>query len=74
VFGEGYQNNHHQYPHSANFGIRWFELDCGYWFCLLGERLGMFTLNKVIPDTPIARHNGTTTKCTSSISPDDKKY
>jgi len=47
VFGEGYQNNHHQYPESAKFGIRWFEVDCGYWLCLAGERLGLFTLNKV---------------------------
>jgi len=47
VFGEGYQNNHHQYPDSAKFGLRWFEVDCGYWLCLAGEKLGIFSLNKV---------------------------
>jgi len=47
VFGEGYQNNHHQYPDSAKFGIRWFEFDCGYWLCLFGESLGVFKVNKV---------------------------
>jgi len=46
VFGEGYQNNHHQSPDSAKFGVRWFELDSGYWFCLLGEKCGLLTINK----------------------------
>jgi len=47
IFGEGYQNNHHQYPNSAKFGVRWFELDLGYWICLIGEKLRLFTLNKI---------------------------
>jgi stearoyl-CoA desaturase (delta-9 desaturase) len=47
VFGEGYQNNHHQQPHSAKFGVRWFEFDCGFWLCLLGDKLGFFEIVKV---------------------------
>ena len=46
VFGEGYQNNHHQNPLSAKFGVRWFEVDFGYWFCLLGHKLGLFKIAK----------------------------
>ncbi len=30
-FGEGFQNNHHRFPKSAKFSMRWFELDFG-WF------------------------------------------
>lgn len=30
VFGEGYQNNHHEYPSSPKFSVRWFEFDPGY--------------------------------------------
>lgn len=29
-FGEGYQNNHHRFPKSAKFSMRWFEFDFGY--------------------------------------------
>lgn len=29
-FGEGWHNNHHMYGRSANFGIKWWELDIGY--------------------------------------------
>lgn len=30
-FGEGFHNNHHQFPGSARMGQRWYELDLGYW-------------------------------------------
>ncbi len=30
MMGEGYHNNHHQYPAKLNFGSRWFELDPAY--------------------------------------------
>ena len=30
VFGEGYQNNHHRFPDSAKFSVKWFEVDPGY--------------------------------------------
>ena len=29
-FGEGYHNNHHAHPSSANFGVKWFEFDLGW--------------------------------------------
>lgn len=29
-FGEGWHNNHHKYPGSANFGVRPFELDISF--------------------------------------------
>ncbi len=30
-FGEGWHNNHHAFPRSARHGLRWWELDLGYW-------------------------------------------
>lgn len=33
VFGEGYQNNHHEKPQSANFSHHWWEVDLGYVLC-----------------------------------------
>jgi stearoyl-CoA desaturase (delta-9 desaturase) len=41
TMGEGWHNNHHHYPHSANQGFRWWEIDlCYYALCALG-RLGL---------------------------------
>lgn len=31
-FGEGFHNNHHAFPSSSKFGIRWFELDLSWQF------------------------------------------
>ncbi len=33
VAGEGYQNNHHRYPSSVKFSIKWWEFDWGYGLC-----------------------------------------
>ena len=41
VFGEGYQNNHHHSPRSANFAMRGGEVDLGYALCVASERLGL---------------------------------
>ncbi len=45
VFGEGYQNNHHQFPLSPKFSIKWWEVDMGYALCrgLSAMRLLKFT-------------------------------
>ena len=39
VMGEGYQNNHHYLPQAARFGVRWWEVDMGYWLCQLARFL-----------------------------------
>jgi len=41
VFGEGYQNNHHENPRSAKFSVKWWELDMGYVVCLIARSLRM---------------------------------
>lgn len=40
-WGEGWHNNHHAFPYSAAFGLRWFEFDPGFLFIRLLERLGL---------------------------------
>jgi stearoyl-CoA desaturase (delta-9 desaturase) len=30
-FGEGWHNNHHAFPTSARYGLRWWQIDVGYW-------------------------------------------
>ena len=39
--GEGWHNNHHAFPYSAAFGLRWFEFDPGFLFIRLLETLGL---------------------------------
>lgn len=46
VVGEGFQNNHHKYPESAKFSIRWFEIDLGYTICLLLEKMGAISIKR----------------------------
>lgn len=37
IGGEELHNNHHQYPVSAKFSVRWYEFDVGWlYICLLG--------------------------------------
>jgi stearoyl-CoA desaturase (delta-9 desaturase) len=31
TFGEGWHNNHHAYPTSAQHGLRWYEIDLNWW-------------------------------------------
>ena len=40
-FGEGWHNNHHAFPSSARFGLRWWQIDLGYWFICVLALLGL---------------------------------
>ena len=44
MMGEGYHNDHHQYPSNANFGVRWFEIDPVYYIILLFSKIHIVTL------------------------------
>lgn len=48
AWGEGWHNNHHAFPHSAAFGLRWFEFDPGFILIRLLEALG-FAWNVKVP-------------------------
>jgi stearoyl-CoA desaturase (delta-9 desaturase) len=45
--GEGYHNNHHDAPTSAQFGRRWFDLDAAWWLIKVTEKLGISDVRKV---------------------------
>jgi stearoyl-CoA desaturase (delta-9 desaturase) len=45
--GEGYHNNHHDAPTSAQFGRRWFDLDAAWWLIKVTEKLGISNVRKV---------------------------
>jgi stearoyl-CoA desaturase (delta-9 desaturase) len=40
-WGEGWHNNHHAFPYSAAFGLRWYEFDPGFMFIRLLAALGL---------------------------------
>jgi stearoyl-CoA desaturase (delta-9 desaturase) len=44
--GELFQNNHHKHPNSANFAVRWWELDPTYPIILLLNKLRVIKLRK----------------------------
>ncbi|MFG0329023.1 MAG: acyl-CoA desaturase [Phycisphaerales bacterium] len=39
--GEGWHNNHHYYPYSANSGFYWWEFDPVYYVIVVFEKLGL---------------------------------
>jgi stearoyl-CoA desaturase (delta-9 desaturase) len=39
--GEGWHNNHHAFPTSARFGLRWWQIDVGYWLIHVLSLLGL---------------------------------
>jgi len=39
TMGEGFQNNHHHQPESAKFSVKWWELDFGFYCCLLAQKI-----------------------------------
>jgi stearoyl-CoA desaturase (delta-9 desaturase) len=41
TFGEGWHNNHHAFPNSARFGLRWWQMDLGYGSIWLLKSLGL---------------------------------
>jgi stearoyl-CoA desaturase (delta-9 desaturase) len=55
AWGEGWHNNHHAFPYSAAFGLRWFEFDPGFLFIRLLEALGLAWDVKVPSPAKIAR-------------------
>jgi stearoyl-CoA desaturase (Delta-9 desaturase) len=46
ILGEGYQNNHHERPASANFAFRWWEIDFGYVMCRIAQAMRFIDINR----------------------------
>ncbi|HXU82104.1 MAG TPA: fatty acid desaturase [Polyangia bacterium] len=45
--GEGWHNNHHAFPRSARLGLRWWELDPGWWL-IAGLRAAGLATNVLV--------------------------
>lgn len=41
TFGEGWHNNHHTFPGSAKFGLKWWQIDLGYWVISTLKAVGL---------------------------------
>ena len=52
IGGEELHNNHHTYPTSAKFSLKWFEFDLGWTYIRILSALG---LAKVLRVAPVAR-------------------
>jgi stearoyl-CoA desaturase (delta-9 desaturase) len=49
IGGEELHNNHHAYPTSAKFSIRWYEFDLGWLYIRMLAALGLATVRKTAP-------------------------
>jgi stearoyl-CoA desaturase (delta-9 desaturase) len=47
MMGEGYHNNHHKHASSANFGVKWHEIDITYLIIRMLDFLGIIQLKAV---------------------------
>mgnify|MGYP006272949225 CR=1 FL=1 len=41
LLGEAWHNNHHAFPESARFGLKWTQPDPGYWFVVFLQSVGL---------------------------------
>jgi stearoyl-CoA desaturase (Delta-9 desaturase) len=53
IGGEELHNNHHAYPTSAKFSIRWYELDLGWLYIRALSALGLATVRKTAPQVKL---------------------
>jgi stearoyl-CoA desaturase (delta-9 desaturase) len=49
IGGEELHNNHHAYPTSAKFSMRWYEFDLGWMYIRILRALGLATVRKQAP-------------------------
>jgi stearoyl-CoA desaturase (delta-9 desaturase) len=49
IGGEELHNNHHAYPTSAKFSIRWYEFDLGWLYIRALSAMGLATVRKTAP-------------------------
>jgi stearoyl-CoA desaturase (delta-9 desaturase) len=49
IGGEELHNNHHAYPTSAKFSLRWYELDLGWLYIRALSALGLAKVRKTAP-------------------------
>lgn len=60
TLGEGWHNNHHQYPGSSRQGFYWWELDITYYLLLALGRIGLIRDLRPIPQAALAKDSSRT--------------
>jgi fatty-acid desaturase len=51
IFGEGWHNNHHAFPHSARQGLEWYQFDPAWYVIWMLHRVGLATGVKLPAET-----------------------
>ena len=59
IGGEELHNNHHAFPASARFSVKWYEFDIGWLYIRILESLGLVTVKKVAPKPRFAEAKAT---------------
>ena len=49
IGGEELHNNHHTYPSSAKFSVKWWEIDVGWWWIKLFSWFGLVRIKRLPP-------------------------
>jgi sn-2 palmitoyl-lipid 9-desaturase len=53
TYGEGWHNNHHSYPHAAQSGYRWWEIDPTWWVIRGFRKIGLARKVNTLPTVRI---------------------
>ena len=67
TFGEGWHNNHHAFPASASLGLRWWQVDFGFFTIRILKALGLVWDVRLPSAEQIANHIQT------SMTPDSPR-
>jgi len=59
IGGEELHNNHHAFPASARFSVKWYEFDIGWMYICILEAFGLVTVKKVAPKPRFAAPKAT---------------
>lgn len=54
IGGEELHNNHHAFPTSAKFSVRWWEFDIGWMYICIFRFLGLCSVRRVAPQPQLA--------------------
>jgi stearoyl-CoA desaturase (delta-9 desaturase) len=69
VWGEGWHHNHHAFPTSASFGLRWYRVDFSYWFIVMLKGVGLASELKLPARQQIESRNPDHPDAASAIPP-----
>jgi stearoyl-CoA desaturase (delta-9 desaturase) len=59
IGGEELHNNHHTYPSSAKFSLKWWEFDIGWMLICVFRSIGLMKVKRVAPKPKLIAHKHT---------------